>query len=825
MTMHIKIRVVMVPLIFISLYTINNAMAAPLLEPRPDQARAAHLSAEVLTRHHYRKVPMDDAISSVIFDNYLKALDSEKLFFLQSDIDSFSSARTSLDDAILHEDIRIPFVIFNRYKQANEERFNYARGLLDKGFDFNVKESYLFNRKNATWAQSENEMNDLWRKRVKNDWLQLKLAGIDDKVIHDKLKMRYDKILSGLSKINGDDVFQYFMNAYTTAIDPHTSYFGKRAADEFDKSIKESIVGIGAVLQEKDEYIVIRELVAGGSALLSGKLKPGDRIVGVGQGQNGAVVDVLGWRLDDTVALLRGDQNSVVVIEVLPAEAGPDGAHKYISLTRKSISLDDQSAKKSIVEVKVGNATQHIGVIVLAGFYQDFAAKQNGDKNFRSATRDVKRLLEEFKNENVDSVLIDLRNNGGGALDEAINLTGLFVDQGPVMQTRDNKGEIKIESVSQLKHSWDGPLGVLINHASAGASEIFAAAIQDYGRGVVIGEPSFGSGTVQNVINLDLLVKNKKPEFGEIKMTIAEFFRINGEATQLRGVAPDISFPSQNYFNDFGESSYDNALPWAQIKAVDFTPAGDLSGVLPILKRSHDVRVNKDKDFQYLNDVIIEASKQLKKTSISLNEEERRKDIENQNALLKSKKYIDSKDVVLNEAVRIISDEFGLLNKNQKVDEFKSTTHVIVNDPQVPSSERKKSNHLPNEKLVLMPLRLDQDSINLKGSMETALLQGLQQNYIVYSGDRVLSKAKAIFAKESKKQECDETYCLQKIAGAFQSELVGVANITKQDGGYFISLVIQNVFDNKVIFSNAITCPRCSSFEAVEKLKELSVQN
>ena len=699
--MQMKNRLLWLLIAFAQVAMLNAAQAALQLAPRPDQSQAAHLSAEVLTHHHYKQMPLDDAISSVIFDNYLKTLDSEKVFFTQSDIDLFSPTRTSLDDAILHEDLRIPYAIFNRYQQSIEERIGYARALLNKGFDFKEHESYQFNRKNAAWPQSEDELNDLWRKRVKNDWLRLKLAGKDDKAIRETLNKRYDKMLSGLSKINGDDVFQYFMNAYTTAIDPHTSYFGKRAAEEFDISMKLSLVGIGAVLQGKDEYTVIRELVAGSPALLSGKIKIGDRIVGVGQGKDGSIVEVVGWRIDDTVALIRGAEDSVVRLDVLPAESGPDGEHKIISLIRKKISLDKQAAKKSIIEVKDGNVTRHIGVISLPGFYQDFAAHQNGDKNFRSASRDVSRLLKELKKENVDSVLMDLRNNGGGSLAEAIELTGLFIGKGPVVQQRDSEGHISVESDAHAGVVWDGPLGVFINRASASASEIFAAAIQDYGRGFVIGEPSFCKGTVQSVIGLDQLVKNPKPELGELKMTIAQFFRINGGTTQLRGVTPDISFPPQADSSDFGESSFDNALPWSQIKAASYTPTGDLSGVVPLLKTIHEARVSKDKDFQYLIKDIAEAIVQHKKILISLNEDERRKEREVQDARIKShgnnkatsaidvaarqddglqsnernldsdlafeKAQKDSKDIFLNEAVHILSDEVSLLQKNARL--------------------------------------------------------------------------------------------------------------------------------------------------------------
>jgi carboxyl-terminal processing protease len=501
------------------------------------------------------------------------------------------------------------------------------------------------------------------------------------------------------------------MDAYTTAIDPHTNYFGVRASEDFDISMKLSLVGIGAVLQDKDEYTTVRELLAGSPAALSGKLKVGDRIVGVGQGENSVPTEVMGWRIEDTVALIRGAEDSVVLLDVLPAEASPDGKHKLISLVRKKISLDKQAAKKSVIELKEGSATHRIGVITLPGFYQDFAARQKGDKDYKSATRDVARLLEELKKEKVDSVLVDLRNNGGGSLVEAIELTGLFIDKGPVVQQRDSKGSVSVERDTKAGLAWDGPLGVLINRGSASASEIFAAAIQDYGRGIVIGGASFGKGTVQSVVDLDFLARNEKPVYGELKMTIAQFFRINGGTTQLRGVTPDIGIPTMTDAADFGESSYDNALPWTKIQAANYTPAGDLTDIVPKLLASHNARIVKDKDFQYIREDIAEFKAQRKKNEISLNETERRKERESQEArmqlrdkdskkanaanatgkesaansasiqddgLLSSERNLDTdlaldearknlKDPFLNEAVNILSDEVGLLQADSRL--------------------------------------------------------------------------------------------------------------------------------------------------------------
>lgn len=678
----------------------------PQLKPLSDEPQAALLSAEILTRYEYKRIPLDDATSSKIFDSYLKELDGERIFFQQSDIDKFAYARTELDDAIRDEDLSIPFEIFNLYQQRISERIAYARSLLKKGFDFKRKESYQYNREKAPWPQSENEMNDLWRKRVKNDWLRLKLAGKDAKSIAETLDKRYENMLNSISKVKSEDVFQNFMNAYAMSIDPHTNYFGVRATEDFDISMSLSLVGIGAVLQTKDEYTTVRELLAGSPAALSGKLKVGDRIVGVGQGANSPTVDVTGWRIDDAVALIRGAEDSVVVLDVLPAGAGPDGKHKLISLVRKKISLDKQAAKKSVLEVKAGNTTRRIGVITLPGFYQDIAARQRGDQDFKSATRDVSRLLQELKKDNVDSVLVDLRNNGGGSLDEAIDLTGLFINKGPVLQQRDAKGNITVNNDTHPGVDWDGPLGVLINRGSASASEIFAAAIQDYGRGIVIGGPSFGKGTVQTVVDLDRLEKNDKPKFGELKMTIAQFFRINGGTTQLRGVTPDITLPTITDAEDFGESSYDNALPWSQIPPATYSPAGNLAAVLPQLTAIHDARVAKDKDFKLLREDIAEFNAQRKKNLISLNEADRRKERQAQEArilmreesgkatdlksavansaafeddglqsnernlatdLANEKARKSAKDILLDEAVHILSDEVGLLKSDPKL--------------------------------------------------------------------------------------------------------------------------------------------------------------
>lgn len=634
--------------IVLAIFSLTSVAASdtsmPLvLEPAQQQIQAASMVADLLTRFHYTPMPLDDAMSQKIFERYLKLLDSDKLLFTQADVDQFSPARDKLDDALKNRDMTTPFAMFNRYLYLLRERLTYARGLLSQSFDFSKQESYNFQRKHAAWAQTENEIQDLWRQRVKNDWLRLKLAGKDNVAIRTTLGKRYDYLLAGIKRLKSEDVFQLFMNAYATSIEPHTNYFGPKATEDFDISMKLSLVGIGAVLQERDEVAVVRELVPGGPAALSGKLKVGDRIVGVAQANDAELTDIIGWRLDDVVRLIRGAEGTKVKLNILPADANSDAQQFLVALVRKEITLEQQSAKKSILEVKNGDQTLRIGVIALPVFYQDFEAQKRGDKAFKSATRDVALLLEELKKERVDSVLIDLRNNGGGSLKEAVELTNLFIGSGPVVQQRDTRGAVRVEGNDKATAAWDGQLGVLINRGSASASEIFAAAMQDYGRGIIMGEPSFGKGTVQTIVNLDTLAHNDKKRLGEVKMTIAQFYRVNGTTTQLRGVTPDIKLPT--FFDiDSGESGYDNALPWGKIKPADFQPLGDLADIVPILQTKHEQRIAKDPEFRFLKEDIREYLENKEKKSISLNEVERRKEHDAREAKLKSRETLRQKN-------------------------------------------------------------------------------------------------------------------------------------------------------------------------------------
>ncbi|TNM63524.1 carboxy terminal-processing peptidase [Aliirhizobium smilacinae] len=670
----------------------------PVLSPLQNQAEAAQLSAQFLGRYAYKPVPLDDALSAKIMDRYLKALDPDRSFFLKADIDTFMVDRTRIDDAIIGEDLKIPFSIFNVYSQRVVDRMTFARSALKQGFDFSVQEDYPLSREDEPWPQSETQIHDLWRKSVKNDWLRLKLAGQSDATIRNTLDKRYENIQQRVYTYKSDDVFQSFMAAYTTSVDPHTDYFGAAASADFDISMKLSLVGIGAVLQERDGYTTIRELVPGGPAQLSGQLAVGDRIIGVGQDKDGAVKEVVGIRLDEVVQLIRGEKDSVVRLDILPAETAGNGTHRVISLVRDKISLEKQAAKKTILPVEDRGVARKVGVITLPAFYEDFEARRKGDKDYRSASRDVAKLLGELKQENVDGVLIDLRDNGGGSLAEAIDLTGLFIGKGPVVQQRDATGRVEVESDNLSKPAWAGPVGVLINRGSASASEIFAAAIQDYGRGVIIGEPSFGKGTVQTVIDLDQAAHNSTPKFGQLKLTIAQFFRVDGGTTQLRGVTPDISLPGLSDPKTLGEASYDNALPWAKIKPAKYTASGKTAALLPQLQSRHEDRVKNDRDFQRFVEDAAELKAQREKRVISLNETERRNEMTALANRLKAREQADdgflrSEDDGLQANERSLSADLAIENARKNAKDVLRTeaASIVADEAELLASGRKAS--------------------------------------------------------------------------------------------------------------------------------------
>ncbi|MEL1265498.1 carboxy terminal-processing peptidase [Pseudoxanthomonas putridarboris] len=614
---------------------------AVAVAPTADQSNTSKLVYGLLSdsRYAYRPRPLDDALSQDVFKRYLEALDGSKQFFTAADVERFAPYRTRLDDAIRSGDLAPAYEIFAVYKQRVEERVAYARALLKQDFDFTGDQRWEYDRKEAPWAAGTQELDGIWKKSVMNDWLRLKLAGKKPDDIRKTLDKRYANLQRSIGELKTDDVFQTFLNAYTSAIDPHTDYFTPRSAENFNQAMSLSLEGIGAVLQRQDDLVVIREIVPGGPADLSGKLKVGDRIVAVGQGKSGAMTDVIGWRIDDVVAQIRGKKDTQVRIEYIPAETGIDGKHTLVTITRQKVKLEEQAAKAETITLpaSASEPERRIGVVKLPAFYQDFEGRRRNPNDFNSATRDIAKLLAQFKADGVDGVVMDLRNNGGGSLDEAVELTGLFIDKGPVVQVRESGGRVTVNSDRKSGVAWDGPLAVLINRGSASASEIFAGAIQDYGRGLVIGETSFGKGTVQNLVDLDRWPSNENARFGQVKLTIAQFFRVAGGSTQHKGVVPDIAFPVSVDATEYGESTYDNALPWTRIAPVPHTQYGNFAPLLPRLQAMHAARSVNDKEFQWWSEDVAQFRAEAAKKYVSLNEAERRAERDKQDVQRKQR--------------------------------------------------------------------------------------------------------------------------------------------------------------------------------------------
>ena len=633
--------------------SLGLALAAPLAllargdgdalpsAPTGDQATTTRLVYGLLSdsRYAYRPRALDDALSQDILKRYLEALDPGKVFLTAQDVAGFSKYATTLDDAIKSGQVDPAWAMFAVYRMRVGERIAYARGLLKGGFDFSGNERYEYDREHAPWAASGAALDTLWKQSVKNDWLRLKLAGKKPEEIRKTLDKRYANVLDGVGEIKGEDVFQSFLNAYAASIDPHTDYMTPRSAENFNMQISNSLEGIGAVLFKQDDVILIREIVPGGPAARSGKLKPGDRIVGVGQNASGEMKDVIGWRTDDAVDLIRGAANTQVRLDIVPAEAPLDSKPARVLLTRAKVRLEDARAKAETIVVPAANGepVRRIGVIKLPGFYQDVEARRRRDGDYASATRDVARMLAQFRAQKMDGVVLDLRGNGGGSLSEAIELTGLFIDKGPVVQVRESGGRISVEDDRDAGVAWDGPLAVLINRGSASASEIVAGAIQDYGRGLIIGETSFGKGTVQNMVDLDRWPANEQARFGQVKLTIAQFFRPGGSSTQNKGVVPDVAFPTSVDAGEYGESTYDNALPWTRIAAAPHMQYGNFAGLLGKLDARHDARVAKDVEYQWWVEDVAKFRAEAAKKSVSLNEAERRAERDKFDALVKQR--------------------------------------------------------------------------------------------------------------------------------------------------------------------------------------------
>ncbi len=588
-----------------------------LIEYSDSQRETIVEMIERLEERHYSKLEYDDTLSSQHLDSYIDSLDRGKMFFTAADLAEFEQYRTVMDEQLAEGKLDAGFDIFNRFQQRLQARLESLLTNLPEAvaaMDFTIDESYPLDVEEREWAKSEAELDDRWRKTLKNQVLGLKLADKAADEIVPTLEKRYKNQLKRVRQYNNQDVFQIYANSLTELYDPHTNYLSPRRSENFNINMSLSLEGIGAVLQLEDEYTKVARLVAKGPADKQGELHPSDRIVGVGQGEDGELEDVIGWRLDEVVELIRGPKDSIVRLEVIPAKAKSTDQRKVITIVRNKVKLEEQSAQKKVLEIPDGDKIIKVGVIDIPAFYIDFDAMRRGDKEYKSTTRDVKKLLQELQDEGVEGIVIDLRNNGGGSLQEANELTGLFIEYGPTVQIRHSSRRVWRDGKRLKSPYYEGPLVVLINRLSASASEIFAGAIQDYQRGIIVGDRSFGKGTVQTLIPLTE---------GQLKITESKFYRISGGSTQHKGVMPDVAFPTIYDTEEIGESALDHALNWDQINQVRHHQYNDLSTVLPHVTTLFQERSEHNPDFIYLEDQIDLAQQTRAIKELPLNEEVR----------------------------------------------------------------------------------------------------------------------------------------------------------------------------------------------------------
>jgi carboxyl-terminal processing protease len=589
------------------------------LHANDQQRQAALIITQVMEKFHYRKPRLDDEMSAAVYERYLESLDANRSFFTAADVASFERYRDRLDDSLRTGKLDPAYVIFRRFRELVEGRVKFAQELLQSHeFDFSIDEEYQFDRSEAAWMPDVAALDDLWRKRVKNDILSLRLAGKEESEIIQTLTKRYQGIARRVVQMAPEDVFQAFINAYTLSVEPHTSYMSPRLSENFDIGMRLSLQGIGAVLRSENEFTQIQSTVPGGPAERSGELKGGDRIVGVAQDIEGEMEDVIGWRLQDVVDLIRGPKDSIVRLNILPKNEGVGGRTREVVLVRDEIKLEDKAAKSEVIEASGGI---RLGVIEIPAFYRDFGAQAAGEEDFRSTTRDVRALLNDLQKQKVDGIIIDLRRNGGGSLSEATELTGLFIEKGPVVQVKDSNGRIEVERDPDPEQVYAGPLAVLVDRNSASASEIFAGAIQDYNRGLILGEPTFGKGTVQTLVDLGRFLRSRK-DIGRLRLTMAQFFRVQGGSTQHRGVTPDIVYPTAKGAEDHGERALDNALPWATIRPAnhELLEAAPLTG----LRDASQQRISGSDGFRFLLEEEEDLIELERRTTGSLRESVRR---------------------------------------------------------------------------------------------------------------------------------------------------------------------------------------------------------
>lgn len=611
-----SLRTALVPvLLFLSILALSwdrpiavAEAASPqgLLKPTSEQEEASRHLAQYLLQNHYRKVPLNDSLSQQIFNRFLDNIDSNRSYFTAYDVEKLrKEVGDRLDDDFITGNPAGGFAIYNRFLQRARQKMAFMiRTLESATFDFTKPETLDLDRsKTSAWPANLTALQDHWRQELKYQYLNMKFSGEKGKSIKSSLEKSLKNRLNLFDQQKSEDAFVAYMNAVTTSFDPHTSYFSPDMYENFQIDMSRSLEGIGAKLQMENEYTVVNEIIPGGPAFKSNQLKKGDQIIGVGQGNKGEIVEVVGWRINDVVKKIRGAKGTVVRLKVLPASQANKGPARIIRIVRDKVDLQEQAAQKKVIE-KDG---KKIGVIELPSFYLDFEGERQHKKNYASTTRDVVKILNELQAEQVEGIIIDLRDNGGGSLEEAVNVTGLFVGRGPVVQVSNALGGKMVLRDKEFPMLYSGPLVVLVNRYSASASEIFAAAIQDYGRGVIVGDRTFGKGTVQSIISIKrpFNMFTSQPDLGKLKLTVAKFYRISGGSTQHIGVLPDIALPSMIDPEVVGEDTYTSSLPWTTISKAEYVPVGSVNRAdIALLKSEFKTRAAQDSQYKaYLADL------------------------------------------------------------------------------------------------------------------------------------------------------------------------------------------------------------------------------
>lgn len=668
----------------VSSISVSHGNTNELLSPQKEHNRATKLITHFLDKYHYKSFTLNNNLSDKILYAYLDALDPNRSYFYQKDIDSFQIFRFKFDEALNDPELSAPFTIFRLYQARVDERVLHAISLLNKNFDYSKDEELIIDRSDLNWATNKSKLDEIWRKRVKNDVLSLKLAEKDTKEIKETLEKRYKGISRRSQQVDAEDVYQLFINAFASTLEPHTSYLSPRSSENFEIRMSLSLEGIGALLRTDGDYTLVERIIPGGPADISGQLHASDRIIGIAQQNEKEFKDVIGWRLEEVVELIRGAKDTKVKLQILPGDEGQNAKIEEIKITRDKIKLEEQAAKSEIIEIKDSTSGYKIGVIDVPTFYIDFAAYQRGDSDYRSTTRDVDNLISDLTEKNIDALILDLRSNGGGSLTEATQLTGLFINDGPIVQVRNSGGHIEVHRDLDSSISYNGPLIVLVDRFSASASEIVASAIQDYQRGIVVGETTFGKGTVQQLVDLNNFDSTRGTKLGQLKATIAQYFRVNGGSTQHRGVVPDIDFNTIFSGEEYGERVLKNALPWSSISPVSHHYGMVNNQVITNASDLHKMRIKKDDKFNSLVN-LLELDYELRnQKSISLLESKRKKEYEHyETARSKNQNYLKDTednlnkldddeeyiDVLLDETANIAADLVKIL-KSQSSSSF-----------------------------------------------------------------------------------------------------------------------------------------------------------